>query len=90
MRVVASTFGDLYREVQDILYKWDPCHLAALGLPTDEYEPEARKILLRLRETPSVGAAVALTAEVFHQMFGDDTKCVHLDDAAREIWRATR
>ena len=84
-------YKELFAEVASILYELDPLHITFDGIaPTDEYEPEARTILPRLRSCSSVGDARRAIHEEFVQWFGPDNAGSESDyqEAAERLWAA--
>ena len=81
-------YKELFAEVAAILYELDP--LFDSIAPTDEYEPEARTILPRLRSCSSVGDARRAIHEEFVQWFGPDNAGSESDyqEAAERLWAA--
>ncbi|MFE9748582.1 hypothetical protein ACFYOT_27050 [Saccharothrix saharensis] len=71
----------LRARVLDVVSRWDPESLLAMGCPEDEYEPEARSFAALL------GQGVTITPEIVRQVweewFGPDSGFVRL--ASREV-----
>lgn len=59
----------LYIEVREIVNKYDPIHLIAIGCPKDEYDPEVRRITRRLRNISDVGDLLNIVHRTFIRMF---------------------
>jgi hypothetical protein len=53
MRLIRKKFGLLFIEVEKVLFESDPIWLNS-GFNTDEYEPEVRTILPRLKPSCTV------------------------------------
>jgi hypothetical protein len=65
-------YGALFDDVSAILYRHDPIGIN-FDTNTDEYDPEARTILPRLRHCTSVDEAVVIVHEEFQRWFGAQT-----------------
>ncbi len=76
--------------VSEILYYYDPVGLSKLGVPDDEYDPEARTIIGRLKDVTDIRSLRWIVYEVFKDFFDKDTilpssnKCYRY--IAEEIW----
>jgi hypothetical protein len=85
-RKIKGQYGSLYNQVAEILYRHDPAHLAACGVPPDEYEGEASKILPQLKNARSVLEARKIIYDVFDHSFNygcsgkDLSKIVRISD----------
>jgi hypothetical protein len=66
-----ALFGDRLTDMTALLFRHDPIKLAGCGVPKDEYELEARKILHRLdsMKNPSVEEIRAMVYEIFLYYF---------------------
>ena len=66
-----AQYGKLFDEVAEVLFRHDP-----IGINfednTDEYEPEARTILPRLRTCANTEEVIAVVFEEFQKWFGPD------------------
>jgi hypothetical protein len=80
-------YGTLFDDVRAALFRTDPMGLN-FEENTDEYDPEARTILPRLRHCASVDEARAAIHEEFQRWFGADTAgpIGHYSKAAEEVW----
>ena len=86
-------YKELFAEVASILYELDPLHITFDGIaPADEYEPEARTILPRLRSCSSVGDARRAIHEEFVHWFGPENAGAEAcyQEAAERIWSVWR
>lgn len=86
---VDPAFVQLYDEVLAILFNHDPISIN-FGENTDEYAPEARTILQRLRETESPEGLTGIIHEEFVNWFdidmaGPRARYVHI---AHDVWKA--
>ena len=83
-------YGDLYSVASAVLWAADPIGLAALGAPSDEYEPEVGTILARLSQATGVDEVQRIVHEEFVAWFGSDTAGPfdHYAAAAIGVWRA--
>lgn len=84
-------YKELFTEVAAILYELDPVNITFEGIaPSDEYEPEARTILPRLRSCSSVDDARRVIHQEFVNWFGTDNAGSesNYQDAAQRIWAA--
>jgi hypothetical protein len=82
-----SEYGTLFDPIAAILFRHDPVDIN-YGDNTDEYEPEARTILPRLRTCQSVEAVQSVIYEEFQQWFGDETadSVENYKAISEEIW----
>ena len=68
--------GSLDRSVRartvigEVIDRWDPCGLLALGAPANEYDPEVDDLAGRLSELTSAEACARQLSEVFQHWFG--------------------
>lgn len=85
---VRRMYTHLFDEVLEVLRRHDPIRLHELGAPDDEYAPEARTIIPRLRSAAGPDDALRIVHEEFQQWFGIDTAgpLDNYRNAAREIW----
>jgi hypothetical protein len=60
--------------VKKVIDEWDPFHFFLLGAPDDEYEPEIRDIVLRLKRKDTVKDIANIVSSVFIKWFGDFDK----------------
>jgi hypothetical protein len=95
------TYPGLYDQIVKILYDLDPDALdfeldpEERGImPLDEYAPEARIIIPRLKEANSEADVYRIVHEVFVRAFGEDAERLRIHGydaaaaAAEEIWAA--
>jgi len=78
----------LFDAVSAILFRYDPIGIN-FGTNADEYDPEARTILPRLRSCQSEADVFVVVIEEFRRWFGDDiseNKSSYKPIAA-EIWK---
>lgn len=54
LRMVKSFYGERFFAVTELLALYDPLGLIALGAPSDEYDPEAKTIMVQLDDAESV------------------------------------
>ena len=87
-RKIKSEYGDLFDSVTALLFRNDPIGIN-FDDNTDEYEPEARTILPRLRTCESSTDVLRVVHEEFVRWFGADTagSPERYSDIASEIWR---
>jgi hypothetical protein len=81
--------ADLRAQLEALLYRHDPIGIAFEDVKNyDEYEPEVRTILPRLREATSGEDVLQLVHEEFVHWFGADTAGPKERYAAiaRDIW----
>lgn len=79
-------YGKLFDEVGKMLARADPLALVRGGAPRDEYQPEARTILPRLRSCASADDVRNVVDDEFVRWFGENYR--HPDgygEAAVEI-----
>jgi hypothetical protein len=82
-----AEYGSLFDEVTEICFRHDP-----IGINYednhDEYEPEARTILPRLKTCQGVGDALRVVHEEFQKWFGPDIAGPNnkYRSLAEEIW----
>lgn len=66
-----AEYGELFDRVAEILFRHDPIGIN-FETNTDEYEPEARTILPRLRTCINSDDVVTVAHEEFQHWFGPD------------------
>lgn len=66
-----AEYGELFDRVAEILFRHDPIGIN-FETNTDEYEPEARTILPRLRTCNNSDDVVTVAHEEFQHWFGAD------------------
>jgi len=78
-------------QLTEIFYKHDPAYLVNMGVPKDEYESEAKRVLLALGNCKNAEDAGDLIYDVFDYMFGVED--VHygfkrevFDAVGNEVW----
>jgi hypothetical protein len=89
-RRLKSEYGELFDALAALLFKHDPIGMIFEGdTNTDEYEPEARTILPRLRGCHSADDVQIVVHSEFVRWFGEDTagSQEHYKKAASEIWQ---
>ena len=90
-RRLRAEYGALFDEVAAIFFRHDP-----IGINfednTDEYEPEARTILPRLRTCHSAEDALTVVHEEFQRWFEPDTAGPRerYADIANDVWTLWR
>jgi hypothetical protein len=84
-----AEYGSLFDSVAEILFRHDPVGINFED-NTDEYYPEARTILPRLRSCRSVGDVMTVAHEEFQRWFDSDTAGAREDyrQIAEEVWSA--
>ena len=82
------TYRVSHRELLELLARHDPMGLIKIGLPDDEYSPEARAILPRLDEANSPADLRRIVHEEFVRMFSEELAGEESDyeKIAQEIW----
>ncbi len=82
-----SDYGSLFDSVVEVLFKYDPIGIN-FETNTDEYEPEARTILPRLRFCYSASDVLLAVHEEFQHWFGSDIvrQKERYEEIATEIW----
>ena len=85
-RLVQKKFGVLFSEVEKVLFDADPMGIN-LGFNTDEYEPEVRTILPRLKPSCSVQDVQQIVYEEFCYWLDDSSKKKVYLTIARNIWK---
>lgn len=71
---------ELKTKLTALLLRHDPVGLVKMGVPADEYEPESRLILERMKPTATSVELASLAREVFVEMFDEDL--IEIDQAA--------
>lgn len=85
---------ELLPEFTRILAEHDLEGLIKMGCPDDEYQPEAERILPKLKGEPTVNEVAAITRDVFAEMFGCPERdyemsvqdCLAVAADLREAW----
>ena len=84
----------IFDSLAALFYAHDPMGLAALGVPGDEYEPEARTVLPRLETCKSEEELVGILHEEFVSWFqesaGPREKYVELASKVWALWNAQK
>jgi endonuclease IV len=80
-------YGDLFDKIAEILFRHDPI-LINFGHNTDEYYPEARTILPKLKNCQTVEDAQAMIHKEFQFWFGSEEagEKEEYKNIAQEIW----
>jgi hypothetical protein len=89
-RRLKAEYGELFDAVAALLFHHDPIGIIFEGdTNTDEYEPEARTILPRLRGCHCADDVRSVVHSEFVRWFGEDTagSQEHYKKAASEIWQ---
>lgn len=75
--------------LEQLLARHDPMGLIEIGLPDDEYRPEAQTILPRLGEASSPADLRGIVHEEFVKMFFAELAGEESDyeEIARELWK---
>ena len=86
-RRLRAEYGALFDEVVAILFRYDPIGIN-FDDNTDEYEPEARTILPRLRSCHSEEDVLAAVYEEFQRWFDPENAGPreHYSTIANEVW----
>ena len=93
-RRLKAEYGELFDAVAEILFRHDP-----IGINfednSDEYYPEARTILPRLKDCASPQDVVTVIHEEFNSWFDSDTagpreRYVDIADEVWTLWRKSR
>jgi hypothetical protein len=66
-----AEYGNLFGSIAEILFRHDPAGIN-FDDNTDEYEPEARTILPRLKDCHSAGDVMTVVHEEFQRWFDPD------------------
>lgn len=81
----------LVEVVSEVLYHYDPPGLSQLGFPRDEYDPEAKMIIEKLKEGISLRSLPQYLYNVFVHFFSKENILPIMDECytliADEIWR---
>jgi len=87
-----AKFEALGADLRRLMNKADPLGLIALGCPADEYDPEIRTIVPRLKEAGSVFVLQRIIHEEFTRWFGAETAGPRkrYAEAARLMWARLR
>ena len=85
----ASRYGELFSEVSRILFEDAPIQIN-FGDNTDEYDPEARTIIPRLKNAASEEDVEAIVFEEFCRWFDAETvgEKPRYREASLRIWKA--
>ena len=88
-RRLKAEYGELFAAVAALLFHHDPIGIIFEGdTNTDEYEPEARTILPRLRGCHSADDVQSVVHSEFVRWFGEDAGSPeHYKKVASEIWQ---
>jgi hypothetical protein len=80
-------YGKLFDSTAQILFKHDPIEIN-FNHNTDEYEPEARTILPKLKDCHSSEDVLNIVYEEFCHWFGSETAGVkqNYEKIADEVW----
>ncbi len=90
---VKDQFGDLFSEVEQILFKHDPMGIAfsdsdSVADNADEYALEVETILPRLDFGQDVSDVRKIVYEEFHKWFGDAGEEAKYQQISVDIWQA--
>ena len=93
-RRLKAEYGELFDAVAEILFRHDPVGINFED-NTDEYYPETRTILPRLKSCASSQDVVTVIHEEFTQWFDEDTagpreRYVDIGDEVWNLWRKSR
>lgn len=72
IETVKAKYGEKFRHLIEIINKHDPIELIAIGCPEDEYVPEARTIIVQLKEGQTVAEIQTIVHAEFQHWFGMD------------------
>ncbi len=86
-RRLRAKYGRLFDDLAEILFRHDPMGIN-FEENTDEYEPEARTILPRLKTCHSPDDVLKVVHEEFQKWFGADIagSRERYKDIAQEVW----
>ena len=85
-RQLKALYGELFEAIATLLFRHDPVGIN-YETNADEYEPEARTILPRLRECRSEADVNRVVGEEFDRWFGDSAGAnKNYEAIAKEIW----
>lgn len=79
----------LIDELTELFFRHDPVGLAEIGAPEDEYWPEAKDLLSRLREAKSPEHLKRIIHLIFLEKFEAEETCgpeSAYEQIAQEIW----
>ncbi len=85
-RRLKEEFGHLYDDVLSLLFRHDPIGIN-FGVNPDEYAPEVRTILPRLRACGSDHDVARVVYEEFTRWFGDPGSLERYETIGAEIWQ---
>ena len=88
--MVADGYGELGKKLEELLYELDPLGVCMPGGPNpDEYQPEARTILPRLKTATSPEDVAWIMRQEFDRWFGSwSVRPERLRKTADAIWQA--
>lgn len=66
-----STDTDIRKRMQEIMNRYDPLRLLKMGAPDDEYVPEIKRIIPRLRRAATVDQLQEIIYNTFVDMFDE-------------------
>jgi hypothetical protein len=86
-----AEYGELFGSLQEILFRHDPIEIN-YGFNTDEYSPEVRTILPRLKTCRSVEDVEVVVHEEFLRWFDSESvgSKERYQNIAEEIWAVWR
>lgn len=70
-KTLREEYGDLFDSAAEVLFRHDPIEIN-FEYNTDEYEPEVRTILPRLKTCASAGEVRSVVNQEFQKWFGSD------------------
>ena len=85
-RRLKEEYGRLYDDLEGLLFRHDPIGIN-FGSNTDEYGPEVRTILPRLKLCKSIDEVQDVVYEEFVRWFGDAGTRDKYQVIAAEIWQ---
>ena len=84
-RRLKAEYGALFDAMAALLFRYDPIGIN-FGTNTDEYEPEVRTILPRLKDCRTEADVTCVVYEEFVQWFGDAGPMERYEQIGSEIW----
>jgi hypothetical protein len=70
--LVKRIYRNKFRQLRNIINRFDPMHLINIGAPADEYEPEVSTILLQLGNVKTKTQTLDLVHQEFCRWFGEN------------------
>jgi hypothetical protein len=83
LNAVKSKYGNRFLELREMINRHDPLRLLENGAPDDEYDPQAKTIIVQLNTPLTKEGINDLVYREFLRWFGD-----HSVTGSREAYRA--